>query len=64
MKKPVENSSSMHSFITNFRSIERFSYDLEKRFRQVFVICFIKKQGLFVFSNACGNGTVRLANRI
>ena len=27
MKKPVENSSSMHSFITNFRSIERFSFD-------------------------------------
>ena len=33
MKKPVKNSSSMDSFITNFRSIEWFSYDLEKQFR-------------------------------
>ena len=36
-------------------SIERLSYDLEKRFRQVFVLCFISqwikrsKHGLFVF---------------
>ena len=45
----------MHSVITNFRSTERFSYDLEKWFRYVFVICFISqwmkrsKHALFVF---------------
>ena len=32
-ERPLENSSSMHSFITNFGSIKRLSYDLEKWFR-------------------------------
>ena len=41
--------------ITSFRSIERFFYDLEQWFPEVFVICFISqwlkrsKHGLFVF---------------
>ena len=64
--KSLENSSSMHSFITNFRSIEQFSYDLEKWFRLSVRYLFYQrsKHGLFVFPNACGEGTVRLANRI
>ena len=64
MKKPLENSSSMHSFITNFRSIEWFSYDLEKRFRYSYLFYQRSKHGLFVLPNLCGEGTVRLANRI
>ena len=64
--KSLENSSSMHSVITNFRSIEQFSYDLEKWFRLSVRYLFYQrsKHGLFVFPNACGEGTVRLANRI
>ena len=64
--KSLENSSSMHSFITNFRWIKQFSYDLEKCFRLSVRYLFYQrsKHGLFVFPNACGEGTVRLANRI
>ena len=61
--KSLENSSLMHSFITNFRSIEQFSYDLEKWFRLSVRYLFYQrsKHGLFVFPNACGEDTVRLA---
>ena len=49
--KSLENSSSMHSVITNFRSIEQFSYDLEKWFRLSVRYLFYQrsKHGLFVF---------------
>ena len=50
-ERSLENSSSMHSFITNFRSIKRFSYDLKKWFRSVFVICFIKIKTVQLFIN-------------
>ena len=61
--KSLENSSSMHSFIINFRSTEQFSYDLEKWFRLSVRYLFYQrsKHGLFVFPNACGEDTVRLA---
>ena len=61
--KSLENSSSMHSFITNFRWIKQFSYDLEKCFRLSVRYLFYQrsKHGLFVFPNACGKDTVRLA---
>ena len=64
--KSLENSSSMHSVITNFRSIEQFSYDLEKWFRLSVRYLFYQrsKHRLFVFPNLCGEGTVPLANRI
>ena len=48
--KSLENSSSIHSFITNFRWIKKFSYDREKCFRLSVRYLFYQrsKHGLFV----------------
>ena len=48
--KSLENSSSIHSFITNFRWIKQFSYDREKCFRLSVRYLFYQrsKHGLFV----------------
>ena len=69
--KSLENSSSMHSVITNFRSIEQFSYDLEKWFRLSVRYLFYQrsKHGLFVFPlkktlGLYADGIVRLANGV
>ena len=67
--KSLENSSSMHSVITNFRSIEQFSYDLEKWSRLSVRYLFYQrsKHGLFVFplkKTLYAYDIARLANRV